>query len=380
MVPTIPPVSIEEFYGSLGRLDVVNGDTEILMDEYNYRRWAEDEFDSPHEHAWHVSFHGSEFPGDHVDACARFLTYRMMNFPPVSHMPAWVTTTGDVGKAGELSIARAWFWGGRMLAIPEGVELGEGYPSAKEIHQLGFELPEVWMTCSTDLPVLKEGWHKPHIIEVKCKAHDVIESMQLGKRSWDVGHRRQLLATIGSANRYDWGEVTVCRGCWRIHYADIYDVLTGVGRLNPAIGMRRAAQDNLQFCPWCNLEQTDPVTFQLEAPDTGSIYYWSRSWPRQTSEYLFNLDQSFMDAGIEVLRQAREDFIHDRIPERDPSFMWSMGKCKDCPMKKFACKPDFVKATHKEKLSESNGVEFARSLRPHYDPDVIRERVFARWS
>jgi hypothetical protein len=180
--PEIQPLDHFRLYAYLGLVSVMEPDTEMLMREYNERLWREDEHDSPHDRPWYVSFHASQFPGSQEDACKRYLLYRMMNLPGDGPMPPWVTTTGDVGKAGELTIARAWFAGGRSLAIPE--------DDAAGTHQLGFRNTASWMTASTDLPILKPGWKRPHIVEIKGKADEVLEEMLNGY--WDSRLNRRV--------------------------------------------------------------------------------------------------------------------------------------------------------------------------------------------
>lgn len=187
----IPSMPRFDFYAFLGLVRVMEPETELLMRQRAQRLLVEDDYDSPHTRPWFVSYHGSEMPEPPEDACSRYLAYRMMNFPSTEAMPPWVTTTGVIGKAGELDIADAWYQGGRMLAIPESandhaerlamvaqlmrasrfeeaIDLAEkpGY------HQLGFVDRDHWMTVSTDLPILPKGWHRPHIVEIKCLAGD----------------------------------------------------------------------------------------------------------------------------------------------------------------------------------------------------------------
>jgi hypothetical protein len=386
-VPDVPALSAAEFYGFLGIHRVMEPMTEELMQQRNEREWRSD--DHVRGEHWHTSFHASEFPGDDINACARYLVYRMMDFPPATSMPPWVTTTGTIGKAGELDIVNAWFEGGHALAVPEDRPEGE--------HQLVFEHRGFWASGSIDLPILKPGWRRPHIVEVKGKADEVLEEMIHGRwdealgrrvqRRWEPAHRRQVLASLGLCRDFDWGEVTVCENCWGILYADIFvnedDGHDGAlrGRMNPAISPERAADDNLRSCPFCGADDYEGVTFRLEQPSSCSIYYWSRSWPRKTAEFFFEHDQAFMNAGFIVLDQARAAFEADRIPPRPDHFAWSVGACARCPLKKYACKPDFGKKNEfgVTVLSESNGIDHARSLRDNYDPNKVRERVLARW-
>lgn len=372
-------------------------DTEMLLREFNERRWRHDEFDSPHERAWHVSFHASQFPGDEANACKRYLLYRMMNLPANEPMPPWVTTTGDVGKAGELTIARAWYEGGKALAIPE-----DG--ASPGIHQLGFVDRSVWLTGSVDLPILKPGWRRPHIVEIKGKADEVLEEMLKGRwdtaltrmvpRPPDPGHILQLKASLGLAHEHDWGEVTVCSSCWRIFFADIFEALhpdrLPVGTLNPVIGIHHlelplGKGPRLRSCPWCG--SASSKTFHLEPPTTGEIYYWSRSWPRKTKSFFYEHDPAYMERGRRILAEAREHFINNELPPKPEHFQWSLGPCGNCSMKPH-CRLDSGLAPRKRKpveedivtaLHESNGVRWAKAVRPHYDFAAVHSAVLREW-
>jgi hypothetical protein len=414
----IGPLERFDFYAWLDLIRVMEPETETLMRERAAHQLASDEYDSPHSRPWYVSFHGSEFPGEPANACGRYLAYRMMNFPATEPMPPWVTTTGTLGKAGELDIADAWFHGGRMLAVPESPEMEmarlhetvaayqSGHPDVADeiysnsgIHQLGFEDPEHWMTVSTDLPILPPGWRRPHIVEVKCKSDDVLVEMLEGRlvqkgdgtlervgRGPDLKHAIQLKATIGKACDYDWGWVTVCPTCWFILWADVYERLGLPGGVHPR-------SDSVGYCPRCAgypdfRGREDETHFKLERPTSGEIYYWSRSWPRNTKSFYFQHDPDFMRRGLEVLAETRDHFLADRIPPRPEHFQWALTPCRDCQFRSFCrldsglpprarkVRPEMAR----EVLSESNGVDHTRAIRPHYDPHATRERVLSEWS
>jgi hypothetical protein len=391
-LPEIPPLDRFSLYAQLGLIQLMEPDTEELMVERAERELVEDEYDSPHGRAWFKSFHGSSFPGDDVDACKRYQLYRMMNIPAPSIMPPFVTATGAQGKAGELFIADAWYRGGRMLGVPEDAGF-EG------VRQLGFEVPEVWLTASTDLAILKKGWTKPYIVEVKGKASEIVDEMLTGRRKDgsradklrgpDRPHVRQIRATLGAARLFDWGVVTVCAGCWRIQYADVYQRLGFDGRVNPSIPAQYVAETNLQHCFWCGLEQVEDVTFELEPPDCGEIYYWDRSWPRKTKSFFVEHDQAFFDRGIATLAEAKQHFLADELPPRPDHFQWSVGPCGMCTHKPL-CRLDFglensrsrkpKKELVRDKLTDNNAVDYARSIRPHYNPEIIRATVVQEWS
>jgi hypothetical protein len=373
-------------YAALDLIRIMEPETEILMQELALRELVEDEYDSPHGRAWHVSMHASEFPGIPDEACSRYLAYRMMNYLANEPMPPWVTTTGTVGKAGELDLANAWFEGGRMLAVPED-------PSKPEINQLGFVDELRWMTASTDLPVLPFGWRKPYIVEVKCKADDVVEAMLQGeivrgrnggsdtviRRGPDKKHVVQLGATIGKAHEYDWGQVTVCSKCWFILGADVYQRLSGQ--------YEHPRSDSHSYCPRCKTYEGNVESFELEPPDSGEIYYWSRSWPRKTKSFFQTYDAEFMSAGLQVVEQTQKAFINDRLPVRPDHFGWSTGACKFCRFKPQCRKDEGLVKPRARKPSEPPTVVLSQShqliqtmgYRPHYDGGQTRAKVFKEW-
>ncbi len=396
----VPYLSLRDLYMRLGLLSAVEPATEEVMRNRAEHSYVDDEFDSPHKLPWFVSYHSSSFPGTPADACARSLVYRMMNVPGDGSMPSWVTATGEVGKAIEMDLVDAWFRDGRMLAIPE--------DSAKpDIHQLGFVDREHWLTGSTDLPILPKGWRKPHIVECKAKDDEVLVEMIQGQiimrdglnvvvpRGPDPQHVNQLRCTIGLAHEYDWGSVDLCASCWRILYADVFARLRpGHGRMNPAISPQRAAEDNLQFCPWCDAEQIEHVSFDLDPPTSGEIYYASRSWPRghprhgkRTKTFFYEHDEAFMNLGKKVLAEARDAFVAGRLPTRPRHMQWSALPCKQCRYKPICrldegVQPNKRKATAApvERLDESNAVAHAKSVRPNYSYEDTRAAVLAQWN
>lgn len=306
-------------------------------------------------------------------------------------MPPWVTTTATMGKAGELDIARAWFEGGRLLAIPED-------PTKPNLHQVSFVDKEHWLTGSVDLPILPPGWRKPHIVEVKFKADDVLVEMINGRqmmrngqvviepRGPDEAHIRQVKAGIGLAHEHDWGEVVVCHNSWRILWASIIE------DLDPQSNGLVFGTDSFNRCPEHRYDCQE--AFKLDPPTTGEIYYASRSWPQgnprlgqRTKSFYYDYDPVYMKTGREILKDARQHFEEGTVPPRHPSMQWSSGPCQRCPSKRY-CKLDEGieegrRKTTMEKittLAESNGVEYAKSIRPHYSFEKTRDRVLAEWN
>jgi hypothetical protein len=399
MTVAVPYMSLRDLYMRLGLLSEMEPMTEEVMRNRAERELVEDEHDSPHKLAWNLSMHGSSFPGDPAEACARKLVYRMMNVPSARGIvEPWVTTTATLGKAGEMDVVEAWFKDGRMLAIPED-------PTKPEVHQLGFVDREHWLTCSTDLPILPRGHTRCHIVEIKAKSDDVLVEMLQGRiiernglkvvepKGPDIGHVVQLKCTIGLAHEYDWGQVTVCKACWRILFADVFGRLRPDKMvMNPAISPDRAA-DVLHECPWCEAE-SDWVTFDLQPPTTGELYYWSRSWPRghprhgkRTKTFFFEHDPAFMESGRAVLREARDSFVAGALPRRPRHMQWGLGACRFCNYKPICrldegVQPNKRKATTEpaQTLAESNAVEHALSIRPRYSYEETRVAVLAQWN
>lgn len=404
--PEVPYLGLFDLYAYLGLVRVMEPETEILMRERAERERRAHDY-GPHERPWFISFHGSQFPGEPQSACQRKLLYTMMDLPESEIVPPWVTTTGKIGKAGELDLADAWWQGGRLLAVPEDPDmriarLREALEAAKrgqavdfeDIHQLGFVDNSLWFTVSTDLPILQKGWRRPHIVEVKCKADDVLEEMIAGRilaqpdgtqrlvgRGPDAPHVNQLKATIGQAHEYDWGRVAVCSTCWFIYWAEIYERLGLPGGMHPF-------SDSMGFCPRCQ-DYGPGEVLELEPPTSGEVYYWSRAWPRKTKSFYYEYDRGFMDAGRLVLAETRQAFLDDVLPPRPDHFQWSVGPCATCPFKPTVCRPDAGVPGRKRKpdpklirdrLSQSNGIEYARSQREDYDYDKVRARVLEEWS
>lgn len=280
--------------------------------------------DDPHGHLWHVSFHGSQFPGDNPMACARQALYRMMDFPPAEPMPRHLRQTATQGKAIESDLVMAFRNSGFLLS------------SDDPDKQTGFELPEAWLTSSVDMVIKPPDWNKPLVIECKQRKAEVVQAMQLGKRGPYPEHVSQIKVQIAFVFLYQE------TGLW--------------------------------------LADLDRITH-------GMIYYISRDDPMQTAEYRVDLDLSFFQAGVEMLKRWRTYFEEDLLPELNPGkrssifghpngWRWSKTPCQYCAFKK-TCQLDFREGV--TQLSNSVGIERAKLVRPDYDAESARLRVRARW-
>ena len=109
----------------------------------------------------------------------------------------------------------------------------------------------------------------------------------------------------------------------------------------------------------------------------GSLLYVSRDDPSQSFEFKFKYDEKWINAGLARLEEWQGYFLDEKLPERPEHFMWSKGACQYCPYNKNACKPDWKEGI--TDMSESHGIEYAKSVRPNYNYQETREAVLKRW-
>lgn len=286
------------------------------------QRVRDDHGSSPHGTPWHTSFHASQFPGDNPKACGRQALYRLMNFPgePFSRRSRVLMAQG---KAIEEDLVQTFFEDGQLLSAPPDAE-----------HQTGFEYPEVWLTGSVDCVIRPPNWNKPVPVEIKTKDRETVLEMQAG-RGPDEAHIFQLKVQLALV---------------RIFQHDLWPGL-------------------------------DPVTH-------GYVYYVSRGDKKGerevvTAEFRVDYDQRFFEIGVARLVEWKLAFEQDvliagKADERHHpmGWKWSYPPCQWCDFKK-TCKLDFQEKV--SALTDSRGVDRARLVRPDYDPQLMRNRVLARW-
>lgn len=307
--------SRNELYSRLGlRPHIANSILDVAYKTEEEQIWREDLQSSPHGQHWHTSFHASSFPGDDKKACGRKAIYTLMNIPPTEPINRLARTTGDVGKAIEEQLVWRFYRSGVLLSAKPDDE-----------HQLTFEDKENWLSGSVDA-VIKTPSKKPRPlpVEVKGKDGEIIFEMQSKKRSYDKIHRNQILTYIGLAKEqqeYYWPEL-----------APIVD---------------------------------------------GELLYVSRNRPSETHTYRFDYDAGFMQEGREKLRQWRDAYLDELLPERPRSWRWTEQPCKWCNWKK-VCKLDYKEKV--SKLPESNTIQHAKEVRKgEYDYEKTRRAVLDRW-
>lgn len=268
---------------------------------------------SPHGIAYHSSFGGPQFPGNDPMACERKALYGLANFAPPGPAARQLRTQADSGKAIEDELILRWEYLGILLSAGSESEF-----------QTEIIDPELWFSGHPDAIILPPKWNRPHLIEVKSKAHDKIMEMQAGKRGPDPAHIKQTKTYIGFLN-------AVSQELWP----------------------------------------------DLEPLKDGTIYYLSRDLPSQTHEFFIEHDEEFMEAGKLRLAEWKQAFLNDELPPRPKSWKWSQSPCQYCPFKKHACKPDDKDGI--TKLSESHGIEYTKTIRKKYNYEQTREFVIKRW-
>lgn len=213
--------------------------------------WREDLMSSPHGNHWHLSFHASSFPGDNPKACGRQAIYTLMNIPDFTPIDRAGRSVMEAGKAIEEIIVWRLHRSGLLLSDSPDAE-----------HQMGYEDKEHWLTGSPDVVLKDPKKNEPFVVEIKSKDGEIIELMQLGRRSFDAAHRIQVLTYIG---------------------------------------LTRERSKEL----WPDLEQAEH----------GAILYVSRNRPSEDHEFKFTHNDKFMEQGYEKLKEWKESYLKEQLPQ-----------------------------------------------------------------
>jgi hypothetical protein len=319
-----------------------------------------------HADPWHLSFHGSQFPGDNKNACGRQALYRMMDFSRPM-MPRWLEQLAESGKAIENSLVAKWYYAGYLVSPPSFLP---------GVIQKQYEDPEHWLTCTVDSIVCWPRTTEPLVCEVKSKPADVILAMQRLIRGPDKRHAWQMKTEIGMA--HEAGPIKVQR-CYN------------TGRLAVMSGNSGRWLKHEVICPQhghalCLREVT------LSAPTRGYLYYVSRDNPEDTFEFMYEYDPNWMRIGRSKLARWRKSFLDDKLPATNFSdkrwshpydWQWSKDEypCKYCDYGQI-CREDHKLAVERGQniaLVESVGVDDAREVRETYSPLRARTAVMDFW-
>ena len=314
-----------------------------------------------HADPWHLSFHGSQFPGDNPNACSRLALYRMMDFARPM-MPRWLEQVAESGKAIENSLIAKWYYAGYLVSPPSFLP---------DVLQEQYEDSDHWLTCTVDALVCWPRTTEPLVCEVKSKEASVIRAMQRLTRGPDRRHAWQIKTEICLA--YEAGPLTVQR-CFN------------TGRFGIQVPDKK-----MLVCPQhghdrCLREVT------LSPPDRGYLYYVSRDNPEDTFEFMYEYDPNWLRVGRSKLALWRKWFLDDLLPATNfddkrfsHPFNWQWTKpefpCKFCEFGQI-CREDHRLAVERGTniaLSESAGVEDVQELRETYSPVRARTAVMDFW-
>jgi hypothetical protein len=317
-----------------------------------------------HDAPWHVSFHGSAFPGDDPKACGRRAIYTMLDIPR-GGFSRRSRQFMDAGKDLEVQLTRRWHAAGMLLSAPP-----------DSAHQTQFEDPSVWLTSTVDALIVRPRSDRPFVGEVKNTSAEVMDAMKRLLRGPHEEYVRQVKCEIGLAHEH---------GPWNVIRC------VNSGRLAVQVGKRNGK------IPWvCPEHGGDKCLeeFTLRPVEHGYLYYVSRDDPQETREFYFENDPAFMDAGRKQLAVWRKFFEEGVLPATQVTgkhpFGWNWttddSPCKWCPFGptgSYVCKEDHAESVKRGKLlplADSLAVEEAQEIRPEYDLGKVRAAVFARWA
>lgn len=313
-----------------------------------------------HEAPWHVSFHGSSFPGDDPNACGRAALYTMMDIPKPAP-PRWLMQVADAGKGIEDSLVEKWYGAGYLVSAPAHLPW---------VKQTQFNDKKHWLTSTVDSILCWPRKWEPIVVEVKSKDSDVIQAMQRMIRDPDRKHVFQVKTQIGLA--HEAGPIKIHR-CFN----------SGRFAIEIAKGVRMCPEHGTVKC----LREVE-----LDPPSRGYIYYVSRDNPADTFEFMFEYDPEFMRQGREKLAKWRSSFLGDTLPATNfddkrfsHPFGWQWTKeefpCRYCGYGAI-CRDDHRKAVERQApiaLSESEAVADAEEAREDYSLEKVREATLAYW-
>lgn len=358
-----------EFFARIGMLQEIDP---ITSNAYYFSELleerAQDKGDAA-EDPWHVSFHGSQFPGDSEKACGRAALYRMIDAPR-DRFSRKSRQLMEQGKDFEERLTAKWHRAGMLLTPPPYDAFGN------RVWQQQFEDAPHWLTSTVDGIVLYPRATEAAIAEVK---HIGAEAMDKMKRLVELpgAHDKyvnQVKTQIALAHEHGPWEVKRCYNTGRLAIdATWFD--------------RKA--DGLM---WCAQHGTDDCLEDVVIPAVkhGFIYYASRDDPLQVREFYFDYDPAFMEQGRKMLKLWQDHFKNDLLPcvnfddkRYSHPFGWKWGDlpCKWCDYGQI-CRED--RKLEKErgahvKLSESAAIAEAREIRPDYEFDLVQAAVMQRW-
>jgi hypothetical protein len=351
--PVLKRMSRLDFWAALGRVSVAFPLLKQGYDRMEYDSWKHDLDSSPHGHAWHTSFHASRFTGVGTDTCGRAQVYDFLNLPSEGPFNAKLKAMFDQGKDIELQFVRRLAYEGVLLSADQ---------NAFDDVQTGFMDPAHWLTGAADAILLPPHWNKSHCLEIKTTSDAALDELKAGTRKPKPSYISQLKTYIGLAHEGRYSPTAViCKDTGALAEQNAFSPIGYYCR-------RHGAHE-------CLREKV------IGPPESGELLYASREDPMKTISFFYPYDEEHMVNGRKLLAEWRDHFLAGTIPphhrEGQKPVGWSSDPCKYCGHKKTTCKPDFLKKI--TKLEDSHAIEYAKTIRPNYDYDVMRAAVLSRW-
>jgi hypothetical protein len=359
-------LSRAEFYASIGLFKEIDPITE---EAYDFVERLERERPNRGKAAgdnWHLSFHGSQFPGDDPNACARKALYTMMDAPR-RKAGRWLSQIAETGKDIEDRIVGRWYQAGYLVSAPP--------PPFGDL-QTVYEDSEHWLTSTVDAEVLPLKSDTIIVTEVKCKYDKDVRQMINLVRGPDEAHVRQIKTQVGMSREF--GSRVVAR-CYNS------------GRLAIKLGVKN--KRTVIICPQHgHADCLHEVTIQ--PPNYGRLFYMSRDDPAVTREFFYEYDSGFLIAGRARLKLWRGYWEQGVLPQTDfkgkHPFGWNWttagSPCRWCDfgtnVGNRTCQADHNRAKELGtllRLEDSEAILEARRERPNYDYNLVRAAVEARW-
>lgn len=358
-----------EMYARIGLLDEVDPMTSEAF--YFAEQLEMKKSDQGHdaEDPWHISFHGSQFPGDNPFACGRQNIYRLMDVPR-GGFTRQARQFMQQGKDMERQLVNAWWRAGYLVSAPP-------FPG---VRQTMFEDSDHMLTSTVDAIVRKLRSSKPYVCEVKQIYDDHVDQMRRLIRDPHENYVRQVKCQIGLAHEAGPQIVQECYNTGRLAIQFPKKWKDGrVIELSPPVCAAHSHSECL-------------IEVEIEPPDYGYLYYVSRDNPTVVRSYFFEYDPAFMEAGRKQLARWRDEWLEGNLPQTrfeekkfSHPFGWQWTKeeypCKWCDFGQ-SCREDHRKAVnlgHKLPVAESTAIEDALRVRPDYDFERVRAAQLSRW-
>lgn len=341
-------MSRSQLWGELNNVTIFES---ALLEAYEFdekKRWKE-EIQNPHGRNWHLSFHGSKYPGEDDLTCGRAQVYELLDPYPEKALEPRVRMLFDQGLDIEHRFVERLSRHGILLSNDV---------TGDDKYQTGFEDSDIWLTGSPDAIILPRFSKKSVVGEIKTTSLEKVEAMKADPGNVPMSHDKYMRQL----------KTYICRA---------HDM-----PFNPSVMVCRISGTIMKdfICNHKHTGECDPVLVSVQPPDEGTLIYAPREEPLNTVSYYASYDPDFYQSGSEKLAEWKSYFLKDEIPPHPlegQSAKWSVDPCKWCNWKKPFCKQDYKDKV--KSLSKSNLIKHNQSIRPNYDFNKTRKAVLEFW-